>query len=401
MFFRVLVSSFICSLASVQMFHAQTSSQEEADLAAYREPAGTRPATRTSTGSEKGDFDLANDYYENGALGQAMAAYRAFIKNYPSSPLASKAQYRVAEILELQGNLSKAFDAYQMLVTRYPDTPEFETATSQQILIANKYLQGRRMQIAGISILPGAERAQTMYEQILKNAPFSKNAAVTQFNLGLAHEKQANANEARRAYQTVLDNYANSTVADDALYQIAYLYMRTGLTGGSEDLSSLVLAKETFEDFLLQFPDSEKAAQARDNLKTIGDREAGDIMAIAQYYDWSKNYRAAVIYYNDVIRRQPGTADAETAKNRVQVLRSDFGDDALRVGAERAESGEKAAVRRRLQAQVESSALSDYSGPARRDLVPDELPIARPSRLRTNMRDVQPLPAVEPALPTE
>ncbi len=401
MFFRVLAYSFLCSLASVQVFHAQTSSQEEADLAAYREPSGTRPATRTSTGSERGDFDLANDYYENGAIAQAMAAYRAFIKNYPSSPMASKAQYRVAEILELQGNLSKAFDAYQTLVTRYPDTPEFETAISQQILIANKYLQGRRMQIAGISIIPGAERAQTMYEQILKNAPYSKNAAVTQFNLGLAHEKQGNANEARRAYQTVLDNYASSTVADDALYQIAYLYMRSGLTGGSEDLSSLVLAKETFEDFLLQFPDSEKVAQAQDNLKTIGDREAGDIMAIAEYYDWSKNYRAAVIYYNDVIRRQPGSADAETARNRVQVLRSDFGDDALRVGAERAESGEKAAVRRRLQAQVESSALSDYSGPSRRDLVPDELPIARPSRLRTNVRDVQPLPAVEPALPTE
>jgi outer membrane protein assembly factor BamD len=393
--FRVSVTLIYLSLATMPAFYAQNPSQVGRESSTIQAPEGS------TTGSEQGDFALANDYYDAGAGQQAIAAYRRFVKFYPSSPLASQAQYRIAEILEQQGNLSKAFDEYQTLVTRYPDTPEFEKAVSQQILIANKFLAGRRIKIAGIALLPGAERAQTMYEQILKNAPFSKNAAVSQFNLGLAHEKQAKTNEARQAYQAVLDTYANSAVADDALYQIAYIYMRTGLSGGSEDLSSLVLAKETFEDFLLQFPNSEKAAQARDNLKTIGDREAGDIMAIAQYYDWSKNYRAAVIYYNDVIRRQPNSADAETARNRVQVLRSDFGDDSLRVGAERAETGEKAAVRRRLQAQVESSALSDYSGPPRRDLVPDELPIARPSRLRTNVRDVQPLPAVEPALPTQ
>jgi outer membrane protein assembly factor BamD len=392
---RVPAISIFFSILAVAACLAQNPSQVGNE--SYRD----QPFDASPTGNEQDDFALAEDYYNGGAGNQALVAYRRFVKLYPSSPKAAQAQYKIAEILEAQGQLSKAFDAYQTLVTRFPDTPEFEKAVSQQILIANKFLAGRRIKIAGIALLPGAERAQIMYEQILKNAPYSKNAAISQFNLGLAHEKQGKTAEARQAYQTVLDNYANSTVADDALYQIAYIYMRTGLTGRSEDLSSLVLAKETFEDFLLQFPNSEKAAQARDNLKTIGDNEAADIMAIAQYYDWSKNYRAAVIYYNDVIRRQPNSTDAETARNRVQVLRSDFGDDALRVGAERAETGEKAAVRRRLQAQVESSALSDYAGPPRRDLVPDELPIARPSRLRTNVRDVQPLPAVEPALPTQ
>jgi outer membrane protein assembly factor BamD len=107
-----------------------------------------------------------------------------------------------------------------------------------------------------------------------------------------------------------------------------------------------------------------------------------------------------VIYYNDVIRRQPKSADAELAKTRVQELRSEYGEDALRASPERAQTGEKMALRRRLQAQVETSSLANFSGPPRGDFVPDELPVARP-RLRTNVRDVQPLPAVEPALPTE
>jgi len=200
----------------------------------------------------------------------------------------------------------------------------------------------------------------------------------------------------------VLDRYPNSDVCDDALYQIAYVYMQQGLSGNSQDLSSLVLAKETFEDFLLQYPKSEKAPQARDNLVAIGNNEAGDLMRIAKYYDWSKNYKAAFIYYNDIIRKQPNTPDGAIAKSRVEELRGEVGDDGLRVGTERAESGEKLALRRRLQAQVEASALANYSGPTKRDIVPDELPVVKQPKFRTNVRDLQPLPSpVEPLLPTE
>lgn len=358
-------------------------------------------ATSQEPVPERDAYDQATYYYESGRGAEAISAYRRFISDFPASKLASQAQFRIAEIYEGLGNLPKAFAAYQTLINRYPGTDEFEQAVAQQVIIANRYLDSKKLRLLGIDILPGVERAQKMYEDILANAPYSKHAPVTQFNLGLAYERQNKIPEARAAYLAVLDKYPRSSVADDALYQVGYIYMRIGMSGRSEDLSSLVLAKQTFEDFLLEYPDSEKAQQARDNLKNIGESEATDIMNIARYYDWKKDYRAAAIYYNDVIRREPDTKLAEEARERIQVLRADFGDDALRVGSERAESGETAAIRRRLQAEVEATALSDYAGPPRRDLVPDELPVARPPRLRTNVRDVQPLPVVEPALPTQ
>lgn len=395
MFFRILAPALFLGLVFLPPAFAQNPSQQGR--------APVRPQTSIAvSGQEQEDFGLAESYESSGQGTAAITAYRRFLKNHPASPLASQAQFRIAGLLEAQGNLTRAFDAYQTLVTRYPDTPEFEKAVAQQVVIANAFLQGRRIAVAGISLLPGTERAQKMYEAILKNAPYSKHAPVAQFNLGLAFERQKMVGNARHAYQTVLDKYPNSDVCDDALYQIAYIYMRTGLSGQSQDLSSLVLAKETFEDFLLQYPKSEKAPQARDNLKEIGDREAGDLMRIASYYDWSKNYKAAVIYYNDIVRKQPKSKDAEIAKSRIEELRGAVGEDALRVGSEKAESGEQLALRRRLQAQVETSSLSDYSGPPKRDIVPDELPIVRQPRLRANSRDVQPLPApVEPMLPTQ
>ncbi|MEI6072604.1 MAG: outer membrane protein assembly factor BamD [Verrucomicrobiae bacterium] len=367
---------------------------------------GQAPKARADAGiaippNEQAAFDLAKNFDESGATQPAIAAYRQFIKESPASTLASRAQYRIAELVESSGELSKAFDAYQVLITRYPDTPEFEKAVTKQVLIANEYLAGRHLKFLGMSIVPATERAEQMFSSILKNAPFSKNAPVAQFNLGLTYEKQGKVREASNAYQTVLDKYPTSSIADDAVYQIGYIYMQIGATGRSQDLSALVQAKNTFEDFLLQYPSSEKAAQARDNLKEIGSRESGDLLSIAKFYDRYKNFRAAAIYYNDVIRRQPGTKNADYARERVQVLRSDIGDDALRTGPERAETGEKVALRRRLQAQIETSALADFNGPARKDVVPDELPVVSKPSLRTNMRDVRPLPSVEPALPTQ
>jgi hypothetical protein len=51
-----------------------------------------------------------------------------------------------------------------------------------------------------------------------------------------------------------------------------------------------------------------------------------------------------------------------------------------------------------LQAQVETSALANYDGPSKRDIVPEELPVVKQPRLRTDSRDIQP---IEPLLPTQ
>ena len=354
MFFRIFAPLLLLALTFACTLTAQIPSEVERtfESGVVREP---------QYGDEKSAFQAAEDLYAAKNYDGAVIAYKRFLKTYPGSKLASKAQLQVADLLLIQGRWSAAFDAYQKLITSYPNTPEFEGAVARQVLIANSYLDLSRIMVLGYSVpvpgITGAERAQKMYEAILKNAPYSIYAPIIQFNLGLAFQRQKAIKQARDAYQQVLDKYPNSDVCDDALYQIAYIYMQLGLTSSSQDLSALVLSKETFEDFLLQYPKSEKAPQARDNLATIGRTEAGNLLDIAKYYDWSKNYKAAIVYYNDIIRKQPKSADAETAKTRIEELRSQFGDDILRVGSERAESGEKLALRRRLQAQVETSAL--------------------------------------------
>jgi len=371
---------------------------QSADSGSLRSGTGeARDSADAAGAAEAYATALASD--QAGNRSQALGQYRQVARQYPFAREGGNALFRSAQLLQEAGETTRAFDAFNDYIMRYPDSDRFEQAILSQLEIANLYLEGKRVRFLGLPLASGYERAQEMYTKIVANAPFSKYAPMAQFNLGLAYERQGKPFEAVRAYQVILDRYPASAVADDALYQTGYVYMQVGASGGSEDLSSLIQAKNTFEDFLLQFPQSEKVSQAEENLRLLSDQETTDISSIARFYDRSRNYRAAFLYYNEVIRRDPSSEEAELAKIRIEELRGDHGDDALRTGPDRAETGERVALRRRLQSQVETPALADYAGPPRSEIAREELPVVRP-RLRTQTRDVAPLPPVEPDLPT-
>lgn len=337
----------------------------------------------------------ARDLEAAGNTSRAVATYRSIVKEYPVSKSAAAAQFRIAQLLEESGNLSRAFDAYKAFVEGYPQAPEFDQAANAQLAIADDFMKRRRY-----------ERAEEMYRALLGSAPYAKFAPAAQFKLGQSLESRKEYEQAIAAYQVVLDRYANSDYADDALYQIGFVQL-TEAQSRSQDLSAAIDAKNTFEEFLMEYPNSEKAAQARDNLDRMSGRETSDLYSIAQFYDRNSNYRAAVIYYGELVRRQSDSEQAKLANDRIEEIRAEVGDDELRAGPERVETSERAAMRRRLQNQVETSALSNYAGPPVDDVKPPEqLPAPRP-QLRTSANDVQPLrpdanlPPVEPELPVE
>jgi len=346
----------------------------------------------------------ARSWEDAGNTRRAIATYRSLVRNYQLAPSASAAQLRLGELYDSLGNAKRAFDSYQKLIENFPQSREFDRAIEAQLAIADAQMDQRRY-----------GRAAEMYQSIMANAPFARSAPATQFKLGQAYENEREYGKAIDAYQVVLDRYPNSSVAPDALYQIGYVQM-TEAQGRSQDLSAAVDAKYTFEDFLMEFPRHEKAAQARENLESMSGREAFDLLAIARFYDRKANYRAAVIYYGDLLRRQPGTPDAQLASARIEEIRATIGEDELRAGPERAETGARAAMRRRMQNQVQTSALSNYAGPPVSAIKPpEELPAPRP-QLRTSSRDMRPvgsgttgpspadlpvdLPPVEPDLPS-
>src|SRR5262249_60616200 len=123
-------------------------------------------------------------------------------------------------------------------------------------------------------------------------------------------------------------------------YQIGYLWMMAARKG-TTDAAATTNAKTAFQDFLLHYPHSEKAPQARANLALLEHTETNSSYQVAKFYDKQKYYRAAVIYYNEVISQQPGSTESNLAKKRIDQLRAKVGEAVIQPAITSAQVGRK------------------------------------------------------------
>ena len=273
-----------------------------------------------SASSSRDQLELAHKLEASGSRDAALKAYKGLLRRWPLSFFAPEAQYRVGKILEDEAAFKEAFDAFQKMVTKYPSSDYFTQALNEQYRIANLYLAGEPQRIWKIPIGPSMDRTIEMYQRIIKNAPYGDYAPQCQFNIGLAKEKQRKYTDAVDAYQVVLDNYPTSSVAANAQYQIGYAWMRSSVSG-DYDMGAAKKATDAFQDYLVRYPNSDKAVQAQENIQKLGQKQTQGAFDVAKFYETQHNTRAAFIYYNEVVREDPNSAQAQLAKKRIQELR--------------------------------------------------------------------------------
>ena len=355
----------------------------------YREGEGFLPGDAEDVEIKKNaqeQFDLAQRYEDRKDWAHAGASYRMVVRRFPRADIAPAALFNSGRMYEKQGKLEKAFRDYQSVVEKYPRSENFEPALEAEYTIAKAFLDGKRVEMYGVPTLPSMAKAEEMFKKIVTNGPFSKIAPLAQFGIGQALEKSGSITSAVTAYQQVVDRYPNSDVASDAMYQIGYVYLQASRATGYDETAA-VRAQEAFEDFLVKFPNSHKAAQAQDNLKTLQGRKSNDAFNIAQFYDKQHNYKAAYVYYNEVLQQQPDSQQATKAKTRMDQIRTKMGDDALKIGTEHPETGQTEAERRRLQAQVDTTSRPDFVGPP----APSPTPTPTPAAPVANPANANPL----------
>jgi outer membrane protein assembly factor BamD len=358
--------------------------------------------TEAVEGTASAQLDKAEDFEKAGDYRHAMAAYYDLARKFPRSGAAPDAQLKAGDMAVAAGDYDRGYAFYNEYLTKYPKGDDFDQALEGMYNIGQKFLEGAKRRLFGVKAFPSMARAQQIFESIVKTAPFSKWAPLAQFYAGQALEKQGQPDEAIAAYEEVISRYPTDPTAADAQYQIGYVYMVESRT--AYDQAAATKAEDAFEDFLARYPTSEKAPQAQDDMKTLQARENSNAVTVAKYYDKKKNYKAAVIYYNEVIKEQPGSPDAKDAEARIAALKAKVGEAALEPGPEQTETGPKAQEQRRMQAQVDTASRSDYLGPPVAEPTPapapDETAPPKPE-LRGSPDDMNPVPPVEPALPQQ
>src|SRR5881296_287446 len=298
------------------------------------------PGEEEISGNAAELFQIGQTAEKEGNIKRAIKAYKSLVKRHPKDALAPSALYRSAQLQEQVHNYTPAAEAFLQLVERYPSSPNFEPAIEAQFRIGEIYLNGKKLKVLGIPIASALDRAVTIFANVVRTAPYGKYTARAQFNIGLAREKQHVPEMAIEAYQAVVDKFPNEPVAADAQYQIGYIWLMAARKG-TRDSAATANAKTAFQDFLLHYPHSEKAAQARANLDLLEHKETTSSYQVAKFYDKQKYYRAAVIYYNEVIRQQPGSTESNLAKKRIDQLRAKVGEAALQPAVSAVQTGKK------------------------------------------------------------
>jgi outer membrane assembly lipoprotein YfiO len=285
-------------------------------------------------------FQIGQTAEKEGNIKRAINAYKSLVKRHPKDALAPNALFRCAQLQEQRHMYTPASESFLQLVERYPSSSHFEEAIEGQFRIGEVYLNGKKLKVLGIPVASALDRAVTIFANVVRTAPYGKYTARAQFDIGLAREKQGANDAALQAYQAVVDKFPTEPLAVDAQYQIGYIWF-TASQKGTNDAAAANNAKTAFQDFLFHYPKSEKAAQARANLDILEHKQTTNSYKVAKFYDKQKYYRAAVIYYNEVIRQQPGTDESNEAKKRIDQLRAKFGDAALQPALAGGQSGKK------------------------------------------------------------
>lgn len=270
----------------------------------------------------KDQLDVAEQAFKNHDHKLALRAADRVVKMWPLSDYAPRAQYLVGRCLEIKGKDEMAFNAYQKVIQQYPKSAEYEEVLWRQYEIANRFLHGEWPKLWGyVPYPPSMDLPANMFGEIVTNGPYSDVAPHAQLRIGAAREKQKDYAAAVKAYETAADRYQNQPViVANALYRQGMSYAKeAGSAGYDQGTADQAIA--TFTDFITLYPDDRRAPYARRIIAGLKAQQVQGNFQIAQFYERSRKWDGAVIYYNEVLQLDPNSHYAALARQRIETLK--------------------------------------------------------------------------------
>ncbi len=285
----------------------------------YEKPGKESKWVRTRA---KDQLDIAQKAYDEGDFGLTLKAARRVVKMWPLSDYAPQAQYLMGLAYEARRMDEKAFKEYQKVLEKYPKVDNYEEILARQNEIAGRFLAGQWFKLWGyVPFFPSMEKTADMYEKIIKNGPYSDVAPDAQMSIGTAREQQKEWSQAVRAYEKAADRYSDQPdVAADALFKAGLAYHKQAREA-EYDQNAAALAIATFTDFITLFPNDERVAEAQQLISGMRYEQARGSFEIAKFYEKNKKFDGALIYYNEVLLKDPGSSMAILSRLRIDEIK--------------------------------------------------------------------------------
>jgi outer membrane protein assembly factor BamD len=277
----------------------------------------------------KDQLDVAQSAFDGKDYSTASKAARRTAKVWPLSDYAPRAQYLLGRCSEATHQDERAFKEYQKLIEKYPKAENYQEVLHRQFEIANRFLAGQWFKLWGfIPFFPSMDRTAGLFENVIKNGPYSEVAARAQMNVGAAREQQVSFfnrvdpfREAVKAYERAADRYHDKpAIASEALFKAGFAYYKQAKKA-EYDQSVAGQAISTFDDFITLYPDDPRAREAQSLKGALKTEQSRGSFEVARYYEKKKRWQGALIYYNEAYLRDPNSQYAEQARQRIDAIK--------------------------------------------------------------------------------
>jgi outer membrane protein assembly factor BamD len=286
----------------------------------YYEPSGEKADWQRTRAKEQ--LDVAEESFTNRNYNITLHAAHRVVRVWPLSDYAPRAEYLVGRCLEAASKDEAAFNAYQNIIEKYPKSGEYEEVLWRQYEIGNRFLAGEWFRLWGyIPLYPSMDETAKMFDKIVSNGPYSDVAPHAQLRMGAAHEKGKDYAEAVKAYGTAADRYHDQPdIAADALYREGISWQKQAATA-EYDQSTAGQSIAAYTDFMTLFPDDKRVPEVEKSIASLKAEQVRGNFIIAQFYENSKKWAGAAVYYNEVLQLDPNSTYAAQARQRIEALK--------------------------------------------------------------------------------
>lgn len=257
---------------------------------------------------------------EAGQVKRAIKLYDQTATRYPFAPSASQARFRQAELLEQKGDIVKAFEAYDKFLSRFQASGLYTTARNRQAAMAQRAADGDvKSSMLGLKTRLSLDKTVEMLSKVRDNAPQSPAAAKAQFTTGQLYEGKKKGKESIAAYRQLVRDQPASPQAPESLFRVGLILMQEA-DRGNQNQANLDLAREAFNDYLIQYPGHSRNGEARQMLANLGSRDLQRSYDIAEFYQKTGQSESAKVYYRDILKRSKSGPLHDQARARLKEL---------------------------------------------------------------------------------
>lgn len=279
-------------------------------------------AGNTRVAAQEGEkfYQKAKEADDAGKPGTAIKLYDQTATRYPFAPSAAQARYRQAQLLERQGEIVKSFEAYDNFLSHYQSSSLYTTALNRQVAMAQSAADGDvKQSMLGLKTKLSLEKTVEMLGKVRDNAPKSAVASKTQFTIGRLYEGKRKYKEAIAAYRQLVRDQPGSAEAPEALFRVGVI-LTADAQRGNQNQANLDLAREAFNDYLIQYPGHSRNAEARKFIANVSGVDLQRSYDIAEFYQKTGKTESAKVYYRDIMKRSKSGSLYDKARARLKEL---------------------------------------------------------------------------------